>query len=147
MFINSYYLFFFDVDFAHDNILDHGRELDEVFAKVSGQSCDEDTHENNEEEEVEDWMLCRLKQYYEESGNAMFENTTDWFETSKSVPVEVLRDCPEWIYKTKEMEEGQQLVMQPEVVVIDPASLNEKQTLAFNIVKSHAERLRTSASL
>ena len=131
-----------------------------MFARVSGQSYDEDegdnassdddAHENNEEEEeVEDWMmLCRLNQHYEESGNPMFENTTDWFEAAKSVPVEVLRDCPGWIYKKKkEMEEGQQLVMQPEVVVIDPVSLNEKQTLAFNILKSHAQRFATSESL
>ena len=159
MFIISYYLFL-DTDFAHDNVLDHGRELDKVFATVPGQSYDEDegdnansdddAHENNEEEEeVENWMmLCRLNQHYEESGNPMFENTTDWFEAAKSVPVEVLRDCPGWIYKKKkEMEEGQQLVMQPEVVVIDPVSLNEKQTLAFNIVKSHAQRVATSESL
>ena len=151
MFVNSYYLFL-DAGFARDNVLDHGKELDKVFARVSGQSYDEDegdnassdddAHENNEEEEeVEDWMmLCRLNQHYEESGNPMFENTTDWFEAAKSVPVEVLRDCPGWIYKKKkEMEEGQQLVMRPEIVVIDPASLNEKQSPAFNIVKSHAQ--------
>ena len=129
MFINSYYLFL-NTDFAHDNVLDHGIELDKVFARVSGQSYDEEegdnansdynAHENNEEEEeVEDWMMsCRLNQHYEESGNPMFENTTDWFEAAKSVPVEVLRDSPGWIYKKKkDMEEGQQLVMQPEVVV------------------------------
>ena len=145
MFINSYYLFL-DTDFAHDSVLDHGKELDKVFARVSGQSYDEDKGDdayesNEEEEEVEHWMmLYRSNQHYEESGNPMFENTADWFEGAKSVPVEVLRDCHGWIYKKKEMEEGQQLVMQPEVVVIDPASLNEKQTLAFNIVKSHAQK-------
>ena len=99
MFINSYYLFL-DTDFAHDNVLDHGRELDKVFARVSGQSYDEDgdnansdddAHENNEkEEEVEDWiMLCRLNQHYEESGNPMFE-------AAKSVLVEVLRRRKKW---------------------------------------------------
>ena len=44
------------------------------------------------------------------------------------------------------MEEGRQLFMQPEVV-IDFASLNDTQTLAFSIVKSHAQRLATSESL
>ena len=78
----------------------------------------------------------------------MFENTTDWFEAAKSVPEEVSRDCLGWIYKKKqEMEEGQQLIMQPEVVVIDPSSLNKKQTLAFNIVNSRPQRLATSESL
>ena len=116
MFINSYYLFL-DADFTHDNVLDHDRESDKVFARVSCQSCDEDegdnAHENDEEEEVvEDWMmLCRLNQHDEESGNPMFENTTDWYEAAKSVPMEVLRDCPGWIYKKKEVEEGEQLVM------------------------------------
>ena len=134
MFINSYYLFL-DTDFAHDNVLDHGRELDKVFARVSGQSYNEDkAHENNEEEEVEDWiMLYRLNQHYEQSGNPKFEAV-------KSVPMEALRDCPGWIYKKKkEMEEVHQSVMQPEVVVNDPASSNEKQSPAFNIVKSHAQ--------
>ena len=32
MFINTYYLFL-DTDFAHDNLIDHGRELDKVLAK------------------------------------------------------------------------------------------------------------------
>ena len=82
------------------------------------------------------------------SGNPMLENMTDWFEAAKSVPVEVLRDCPGWIYKMKEETKGgQRLVMQPEVVVIDPTNSDEKQTAAFNIMKSHAQRLAASKSL
>ena len=108
-----------DTDFGHDNVIDHGRELD----RVSGQSYEEDkggsansddgAHKNNEgEEDVDDWMLLsRLNQHYEESGNPIFGNTTNWFENAKSVSVEVLKDCPGWIFKKQKMEEGQQLVM------------------------------------
>ena len=41
MFINTNYLFL-NTDFAHDDVIDRGRELDKVFARVSSQSYEED---------------------------------------------------------------------------------------------------------
>ena len=49
-------------------------------------------------------LLCRFNQHYEQSGDLlleMLENGTDWFEEARSVPVELLRECPGWISKQR----------------------------------------------
>ena len=75
------------------------------------------------------------------------ENGTDWLEEARSVPVELLRECPGCISKQrKDAEERgrQSLTTQPQnsLPAIDPATL--KQRLAYDIVTSHDQSFETS---
>ena len=94
-------------------------------------------------------LVCRLNQRYEQCGDLLLENGTDWFEEARSVPLELLRECPGWISKQRKdaEEQGRQpLTAQPQNrhPTIDPATLNEKQRLGFDIVTSHAQSVETS---
>ena len=53
----------------------------------------------------------------EQSGDLLLENGTDWFEEARSVPVELLRECPGWISKKmKDAEErGRQLKLEGKI--------------------------------
>ena len=91
-------------DFAEENVIGHDQEMSKIFAQQSDQdeegaeAGDNDDHD----EETDDWMLlCRLNQHYEQSGDLLLENGTDWFEEARSVPVELLRECPWWISKQR----------------------------------------------
>ena len=92
----------------------------------------------------------QVEQHYEQSGDLLLENGTDWFEEARSVPVELLRECPGWISKQRKdaEERGRQpLTAQAQnghEPAIDPATLNDKQRLAYDIVTSHAQSVDTS---
>ena len=74
-------------------------------------------------------------------------NGTDWFEEARSVPAELLRECPGWISKQRKdaEERGRQPLtaqLQNGHPAIDPATL--KQPLAYDIVTSHDQSFKTS---
>ena len=107
MFIDTYYRFL-HTDYAYENVIGCAQEMDKVFARVSGQNDEDDEDEtsknddelpdNEQQEETEDWMLlCRLNQHYEQSSNQQMKNGTDWFEAARSVPMDLLKECPGWI--------------------------------------------------
>ena len=110
MFMNTYHLFL-HTDFAKENVIGHDQEMSKMFAQQSDQDeegaedgdnddtneSDDDGTNSDQHEETHDWMLlCRLNQHYEQSGGLLLENGTDWFEEARSVPVELLRECPGW---------------------------------------------------
>ena len=102
MFINTYHLFL-HTDFAEENVIGLDQEMSNVFAQQSHQDeeaaddGDDDTSEteddrtnNDQHEETDDWMLlCRFNQHYEQFGDLLSENGTDWFEEARPVPVEL----------------------------------------------------------
>ena len=72
--------------------------MSKIFAEQSDQDeegADGDTNQsdgdgtnNDQHEETDDGMLlCRLNQHYEQSGDLLLENGTDWFEEARSVSV------------------------------------------------------------
>ena len=67
----------------------------------TNESDDDGTNNDQHEETDVSMLLCRLKQHYEQSGDLLLENGTDWFEEARSVPVELLRECPWWISKQR----------------------------------------------
>ena len=96
-----------------------------------------DQPKNNQHEETDDWMLlCRLNQHYEQSGDLLLENGTDWFEEARSVPLELLRECPGWISKQRKdaEERGRQpLTAQPQ---------NGHPAIDFSVSVANREVLR-----
>ena len=74
--------------------------------KCAEDGDNDDTNESDDDgtnnDETDDWMLLwRLNQHYQESGDLLLENGTDWFEEARSVTMELLRECPGWISKQR----------------------------------------------
>ena len=151
MFINAYEFFLMTDEFAEENVFRYSDETDRVHDAQCGQTFENDPSGNQDdddesevdpydEKEVDDWMLlCRINQDYGEAGNRMSDNeAVDWFETVRTVPRDLLRESPGWIYsQRKEAEEhGQQFREDDQQCVIDPETLNEKQRLAYDIITS-----------
>jgi hypothetical protein len=119
MFINSYDIFLMTGEFAEENVFRYSDETDRVHDEQCGQTFENDPSDNqdnddeseadpDEEEEVDDWvLLCRINQDYGEAGNRLSDNeAVDWFETVRTVPRDLLRESPGWIYsQRKEAEE------------------------------------------
>ena len=98
----------------------------------TNESVNDETN-NDQHEETDDWMLLSsLNQHYEQSGDLLLENGTDWFEEARPLPMELLRECPWWISKQRKdaEERGRQHLtaqLQNSHPAIDPTTLNEKQ--------------------
>lgn len=92
-----------------------------------------------QQEHQDEWMqLCQLNQRF--VINHCDDSTTDvdWSVGTRSLPQNIVRECPKWIFNCKRTaQEQQNNVSQRQLPAVNIQALTSQQRLAFNIVDTH----------
>lgn len=131
------------------------QELEQAH-RYNGHDNEDDNSDDDDEEvpqcerEPEEWMLlCRLNQHFDDTvsqGTQSHENLQfDWTETARAMPPTLLCESANWITKRRnEALEDPSVLYRRQQQTVDPARLNRRQMLAYNILASHHAALNSA---
>ena len=118
------------------------QELEQAQQNVAANNDDNEDVEDTNSTEQDDWMLCcRLNQHF------LLEctpNTTsfDWPAFARSLPPDVIRDCPSWIKVSRAASmEDPTSQWHRQLPTVDTSILTAKQNLAYTIILDHYRQL------
>ena len=136
---------FLSTPFAQQHVKDFQDDIENAMHYIMNEEPEEEDaaveQPEDQQPEQEDWMLlCQLNTAYQNDDQEMADQNIDWNEAARNYPQELLRECPKWIMnKRKEHEENNTSLEMPQQPV-DPATLNDQQRLAYDIITSHSDK-------
>ena len=137
------YTDYLQTDEATHYIPNFAQELEQAqqYVAENNEDNDEDAEDGNSTEQ-DDWMLCcRLNQHFIVECSPTTASF-DWPAFARSLPPDVIRDCPSWIKVSRAASmEDPNSQWHHQLPAVDISTLTAKQNLAYAIILNHYQQL------
>lgn len=118
------------------------QELDRAQQHVADVSSDSEDEEPPHSQEHDEWMLlCQLNPCYSDNSTTHIHDSVDWTEAARTLPPEILRECPSWVSRKRQQTSATPL--SPWCRHLPPvttSTLNTQQRAAYDIVCHHHQQ-------